>query len=183
MERNRNKVEVNEDMIKDIMAGDIPVFGKGKQTKSVADRTTSNDYRALYLSPGNVTHRQQTYISHANYQFLKRFLPIVAPEVSISRYVDNILSLHLEQYKDEIDRIYNNEITNPFLTNTQASNRSHVYIDREIVDCIKCYLPIIAPGVSVSGYLSNIFKDHIQCHWNKIHELYINESVKPLKRM
>lgn len=70
-----------------------------------------------------------------------------------------------------------------FLTNTQASNRSHVYIDREIVDCIKRYLPIIAPGVSVSGYLSNIFKDHIQCHWNKIHELYINESVKPLKRM
>lgn len=42
MERNRNKVEVNEDMIKDIMAGDIPVFGKGKQTKSVADRTTSD---------------------------------------------------------------------------------------------------------------------------------------------
>lgn len=143
MERNRNKVEVNEDMIKDIMAGDIPVFGKGKQTKSVADRTTSdtdepdtktkaepvpsektssrpkkrkdenNDYRTLYLSPGNVTHRQQTYISQTNYQFLKRFLPIVAPEVSISRYVDNILSLHLEQYKDEIDRIYNNEITNP----------------------------------------------------------------------
>lgn len=143
MERNRNKVEVNEDMIKDIMAGDIPVFGKGKQTKSVADRTTSdtdepntktkaepvpgektssrpkkrmdesNDYRTLYLSPGNVTHRQQTYISQANYQFLKRFLPIVAPEVSISRYVDNILSLHLEQYKEEIDRIYSNEITNP----------------------------------------------------------------------
>ena len=42
MERNRNKVEVNEDMIKDIMAGDIPVFGKGKQTKSVADQTTSD---------------------------------------------------------------------------------------------------------------------------------------------
>lgn len=143
MERNRNKVEVNEDMIKDIMAGDIPVFGKGKQTKSVADRTMSNpaepdtktkaepvlgektpsrpkkrkdesnDYRTLYLSPGNVTHRQQTYISQTNYQFLKRFLPVVAPEVSISRYVDNILSLHLEQYKEEIDRIYSNEITNP----------------------------------------------------------------------
>lgn len=142
MERNRNKVDVNEDMIKDIMAGDIPVFGKSNPAKSVAESTTdtaesdtktmtepvsnekissrskkrkddSNNYRALYLSPGNVTHRQQTYISQANYQFLKRFLPIVAPEVSISRYVDNILSLHLEQYKEEIDRIYNNEINNP----------------------------------------------------------------------
>lgn len=142
MERTRNKVDVNEDMIKDIMAGDIPVFGKSNPAKSVAERTTdtaesdtntmtepvsnekfssrskkrkdeSNNYRTLYLSPGNVTHRQQTYISQANYQFLKRFLPIVAPEVSISRYVDNILSLHLAQYKEEIDRIYNNEITNP----------------------------------------------------------------------
>lgn len=140
MERNRNKVDVNEDMIKDIMAGDIPVFGKGNPAKSVAEQTTdtaesdtktepvsnekissrskkrkdeSNNYRTLYLSPGNVTHRQQTYISQTNYQFLKRFLPIVAPEVSISRYVDNILSLHLAQYKEEIDRIYNNEITNP----------------------------------------------------------------------
>lgn len=145
MERNRNKVEINEDMIKDIMAGDIPVFGKGKQNKSDTDRTTSdpaepdtktepvpgektpsrpkkrknesNDYRTLYLSSGNVTHRQQTYISQSNYQFLKRFLPVVAPEVSISRYVDNILSLHLEQYKEEIDRIYNNEITNPLYDN------------------------------------------------------------------
>lgn len=144
MERNRNKVDVNEDMIKDIMAGDIPVFGKGNPAKSVTDRTVSNtagaetkadrsvpvtheriparskkrkddsnDYRTSYLSPGNVMQRQQTYISRDNYQFLKRFLPVVAPEVSISRYVDNILSLHLEQYKEEIDRLYNNEITNP----------------------------------------------------------------------
>ena len=35
MERNRNKVEVNEDMIKDIMAGDIPVFGKGSMGVTV----------------------------------------------------------------------------------------------------------------------------------------------------
>lgn len=46
MERNRNKVEVNENMIKDTKAGDINVFGKGKQAKSVADRTTSDTAEA-----------------------------------------------------------------------------------------------------------------------------------------
>ena len=70
-----------------------------------------------------------------------------------------------------------------FLTNTQASNRSHVYINREVMDCIRRYLPVIAPGVSVSGYLSNIFMDHIQSHWDEINELYTNESVKPLKQI
>lgn len=70
-----------------------------------------------------------------------------------------------------------------FLTNTQASNRSHVYINREVMDCIRRYLPVIAPGVSVSGYLSNIFMVHIQSHWDEINELYITESVKPLKQV
>ena len=69
-----------------------------------------------------------------------------------------------------------------FLTNTQASNRSHVYINREVMECIKQYLPVIAPGVSVSGYLSNIFLEHIQQHWNEINELY-KQSVKPLKQV
>ena len=69
-----------------------------------------------------------------------------------------------------------------FLTNTQASNRSHVYINREVMECIRQYLPVIAPGISVSGYLSNIFVDHIQQHWNEINELY-KQSVKPLKQV
>lgn len=69
-----------------------------------------------------------------------------------------------------------------YLTDTQASNRSHVYINREVMECIRQYLPVIAPGVSVSGYLSNIFLDHIRQHWNEINELY-KESVKPLKQV
>lgn len=69
-----------------------------------------------------------------------------------------------------------------YLTDTQASNRSHVYINREVMECIRQYLPVIAPGVSMSGYLSNIFIDHIRQHWNEINELY-KESVKPLKQV
>ena len=69
-----------------------------------------------------------------------------------------------------------------YLTDTKASNRSHVYIDREVMECVKRYLPVIAPGVSVSGYLSNIFLDHIRQHWDEINGLY-KQSVKPLKQV
>ena len=49
-----------------------------------------------------------------------------------------------------------------YLVNIPASNRSHVYINREVAECIKRILPVIAPDMSISGYISNILVDHIQ---------------------
>ena len=59
--------------------------------------------------------------------------------------------------------------------------RSHVYINREVADCIKRVLPVIAPDMSVSGYISNILVEHLQQHWDEINELYNKEYYKPLK--
>ena len=70
-----------------------------------------------------------------------------------------------------------------FLINIPSSNRSHVYINREIADSIKRFLPVIAPDMSISGYISNILADHLQRHWDEISELYNDEFhklVKPL---
>ena len=68
--------------------------------------------------------------------------------------------------------------------NIPASNRSHVYINREVADCIKRVLPVIAPDMSVSGYISNILVEHLQQHWDEINELYlslihISEPTRP----
>lgn len=68
-----------------------------------------------------------------------------------------------------------------YLVNIPASNRSHVYINREVADCIKRVLPVIAPDMSVSGYISNILVEHLQQHWDEINELYNKEYYKPLK--
>ena len=68
-----------------------------------------------------------------------------------------------------------------FLVNIPASNRSHVYINREVAECIKRVLPVIAPDMSISGYISNILVEHIQRHWEEISELYNKEYYKPLK--
>ena len=68
-----------------------------------------------------------------------------------------------------------------YLVNIPASNRSHVYINREVADCIKRVLPVIAPDMSISGYISNILVEHLQQHWDEINELYSKEYYKPLK--
>lgn len=68
-----------------------------------------------------------------------------------------------------------------YLVNIPASNRSHVYINREVAECIKRFLPIIAPNMSISGYISNILVEHIRQHWEEINELYNKEYYKPLK--
>jgi hypothetical protein len=50
-----------------------------------------------------------------------------------------------------------------------------------VADCIKRVLPVIAPDMSVSGYISNILVEHLQQHWDEINELYNKEYYKPLK--
>ena len=115
----KKQVIVNEEMIKGIMAGDIPNYGKdipeeaiitlgeSEQSdcgannpesapveKSVAKQKKRKDstdsYRKQFLLGGNVQQRQQAYIGINNYQFIQRFLSVVAPKVSMSKYLSLI---------------------------------------------------------------------------------------------
>ena len=137
----KKQVIVNEEMIKGIMAGDIPNYGKdipeeaiitlgeSEQSdcgannpesapveKSVAKQKKRKDstdsYRKQFLLGGNVQQRQQAYIGINNYQFIQRFLSVVAPKVSMSKYIDDVLTAHIEQYQEEIDSLYYNQINN-----------------------------------------------------------------------
>ena len=146
--------KVDEDMLKDMMMSDIPLYGR-KATTGKEEQTDFQEEAA-----GSETGNPET---------IER-KPDVSKETGSGK----------NRKKKEIPET---DYRSRFLINTQASNRSHVYINREVMDCIKRYLPVIAPGVSVSGYLSNIFMDHIQSHWDEINELYTNESVKPLKQI
>lgn len=137
----KKQVIVNEEMIKGIMAGDIPNYGKdipeeaiitlgeSEQSdcgannpesapveKSVAKqkkrKNSTDSYRKQFLLGGNVQQRQQAYIGINNYQFIQRFLSVVAPKVSMSKYIDDVLTAHIEQYQEEIDSLYYNQINN-----------------------------------------------------------------------
>ena len=135
----KKQVIVNEEMIRGIMAGDIPTYGKDISVDNVAaadefgrnayetdspepvEKNTgkqkkrkdgTDSYRRQFLMGGNVQQRQQAYIGINNYQFIQRFLSVVAPKVSMSKYIDDVLAAHIEQYQEEIDSLYHNQINN-----------------------------------------------------------------------
>lgn len=141
----KKKVEVNEDMLKDIMVGDIPVFGR--------ERPNYQEPKVIETEDSDTDSDEGT--------------EAVASEPSTPK----------PRKKREETSTYKER----YLVNIPASNRSHVYINREVADCIKRVLPVIAPDMSVSGYISNILVEHLQQHWDEINELYNKEYYKPLK--
>ena len=141
----KKKVEVNEDMLKDIMVGDIPVFGRE---------------RPNYQEPKVIETEDSDTDSDEGAEAVAS-----KPSTPKPRKKREETSTYKERY----------------LVNIPASNRSHVYINREVADCIKRVLPVIAPDMSVSGYISNILVEHLQQHWDEINELYNKEYYKPLK--
>lgn len=52
-------------------------------------------------------------ISGELYDRIRRFLPVIAPELNLTSYLNNIISDHLDQNWDEITELYNNEINKP----------------------------------------------------------------------
>lgn len=141
----KKKVEVNEDILKNIIVGDIPVFGREQPMNENTEQPGQESVPVKNAEPTE-TQSEKT------------------PPVKPRKKKDEAGS-----YRDK------------YLVNIPASNRSHVYINREVAECIKRILPVIAPDMSISGYISNILVDHIQQHWEEINELYNKEYYKPLK--
>ena len=139
----KKKVEVNEDVLKNIIVGDIPIFGREKPKEES-------------------TEQPETEVP-----------PITEPAEAPS---EKTVAAKPRKKKEETG-----SYRERYLVNIPASNRSHVYINREVAECIKRFLPVIAPNMSISGYMSNILVEHIQQHWEEINELYNKEYYKPLK--
>ena len=139
----KKKVEVNEEVLKNIIVGDIPVFGREKPAEENAEQPETE------ASPDTESANSSS---------------------------EKSVSTKPRKRKEETG-----SYRKRYLVNIPASNRSHVYINREVAECIKRFLPIIAPNMSISGYISNILVEHIQQHWEEINELYNKEYYKPLK--
>lgn len=146
----KKTVAVDEEALKGMIIGDMPVFGlkhterpvvlsddtpaampatsggveqtdtpqPESRTKAVfrsgkRQKEEPNSYRARYLVPMTSSLRSQTYINKEVYDRIKLFLPVIAPEVSISGYISNILAEHLERYAKEINELYEKQFEKP----------------------------------------------------------------------
>jgi hypothetical protein len=150
----RETVEVDEDLLKEVMAGgagrfrktapvvdkaeekpvqppvktELPVIketesavppiegnGEAKETaKPLRKRREQPDYENMFLVRRASVPRRQTYISTHLYEKIGSFLPVIAGQLSITAYIDNILIQHLEQYKEDINELYEKKSQKPF---------------------------------------------------------------------
>lgn len=79
----------------------------------------------------------------------------------------------------EINRREGSGYRRKFLKNMPQSGRIQVYLDRSLYECIKRFLPAIAPGVSLSSYISNIVADHVEQYIDEINIRYY-KSFSPI---
>lgn len=121
-------VNVDENLLRDYMSGNIadspesdeteePMPEKGTWTEEAAvptpekgrtrkKREEDSDYRERYLRNNPVPYRIQVYVNRRLYEHIKHFLPVIAPDVSISSYISNIVAEHVELHMEEINRMY-----------------------------------------------------------------------------
>ncbi len=71
------------------------------------------EYSEIYLDNRPIVNRTQVYISKDNHTHIRRFLAVVAPNASISGYVNRIVEEHLKQNQTEISDLYNECLTKP----------------------------------------------------------------------
>lgn len=133
----RPTVEVDEDYLKEIMAGGvsrpvkeppkpvkespmeeeketaIPVESK-EPVKTGRKKREAQDYETIFLERKASVARRQIYISAELYDKITGFLPVIAGHgFGITSYVNNILTHHLELYKDDINELYERKSKKP----------------------------------------------------------------------
>lgn len=115
----RKIYDVDEDVLKRVVAGDTSALneldGKTDEKKETRERPTAiketgtneEDYKACFLTNRLTGTRRQTYIHDSLYRAIAGILPVIAPEMSVPTFVNNVLSDHLERYGETINRMYN----------------------------------------------------------------------------
>ncbi len=83
-----------------------------KQRKSV-ELPAGKDYDEVFLARTQSTQRCQTYINRDTYLLIRNFLHVIAPDISISAYINNILGDHLHEHGDVIKDRYNSAMAKP----------------------------------------------------------------------
>ena len=68
-------------------------------------------YRKRFLNCKSTPNRSHVYIDRENLDLIRSLLPIIDPKATISGFVSNIVADHLDRYKPEIIKMYNDEKT------------------------------------------------------------------------
>lgn len=115
----RKIYNVDEDVLKRVVAGDTSALNEldgktdekiettARQLKDGKSDIKQDDYRERFLTGRITGTRRQTYIHDSLYCAIAGILPVIAPEMSVPTFVNNVLSDHLERYGETINEMYN----------------------------------------------------------------------------
>lgn len=70
-------------------------------------------YPARFLVNDRSRNRVSANISRELFQRIRKFLPVIAPDITLTSYLNNIISEHLETHWAEINELYNSEFEKP----------------------------------------------------------------------
>lgn len=111
MTKKRQVVQVNEERLKMMMAGDIPIkTDPGKDEIIVEEpvilppeESAFSTYKQRFLQkPGGTSKRQTTiHIDETNYSNILKILK-TTEGISIASFINNLLFHHFETFSDEI---------------------------------------------------------------------------------
>lgn len=108
---NQSKIPAVPDKVEDSgISTDEEVPPPVLREKIRRKRNGLQEYPEHLFDNNVVKERRQTYVSSENYERVRTLLSVIAPTLSISCYIDNILSAHLEQFRDELNAIYSSRI-------------------------------------------------------------------------
>ena len=119
--------KIDEDFMRELISQGVPGKpdgGKPDDTPQEAQaekptprkrRNSPGDYRETYFRKVELTDRQPLYVSRTTHEKLMRIVTVIGGrKVTVSSYVENILTRHFEQYQDEINALYESNFQKPF---------------------------------------------------------------------
>ncbi len=119
---------MDEKRIMELMGGEAPVpkssaGEKNKDKKSIAkpepgsgkNEKHATGFREIFFQRVELSDRQSLYLSRQTCEQLRLIVNgIGGSKASMSGYAECIINQHFEQYKDEIIRLFNENIKQPF---------------------------------------------------------------------
>jgi hypothetical protein len=134
----RKSVDVNESLLRDMIEGKAsnmeeisegytgggdPVPASAPVEESPANETPdavksrkrreSKNYGGVFLAKRPAVPKRQTYISAALFTKISEIMAVVANDLTLPTFLDNVLEHHLETFKDEINELYDTKTKRP----------------------------------------------------------------------
>lgn len=111
---SRNDNAREEDTSSEVESGQEPVGDTvPDRPKTRRKRESDSGFRQKYLVNTPMSGRIQVYLNRKLYDEIKNYLHVIAPEVSISSYISNIIAEHIELNIDEITQMYKERFSPP----------------------------------------------------------------------